>query len=125
MANTVVKTRQYPLNALCKLGIANIGAGNGFDIVLPPGTVLNFITADTLTAFDGTTNTLTVDDGTTTFIAAQDVKTAGRETVAVASKRYPNGGTIHVTMAQTGAATVGEADVQVDYVVEGRANEPG
>lgn len=124
MANTVVRERQWALNAgTVVMGIANIGAGLGFDIKIPPGGYVEDVYADTLTAFDGTTNTITVTDGTTVFVNAQDVKSVGRETAAVASKYYPSGGTISINMAQTGAATVGAVIVNIRYIVLGRANE--
>lgn len=122
MTTTVVE-RQYPLVAAVKLGIANIGAGNGFDIKIPAGAFVRNVQLFTSVAFDGTTNTATIGDGTTTFVSAQDVKSAGLETAAVANKYYPTGGVISVTMAQTGAATVGEAIAMVDYVVPGRWSE--
>ena len=124
MANKRIQHRQYPLKASTPvMGIANIGAGNGYEIAIPPNGYVTEVYADTLTAFDGTTNTITVGDGTTTFVNAQDTKTPGRETAAVTSKFYPNGGVITVSMAQTGAATTGSAIVVVEYVISGRVNE--
>lgn len=124
MANQKIRARQWPLKAVTPvLGIADIGDALGFDITIPPGAYVTEVYADTLTAFDGTTNTITVTDGTTVFVNAQDAKTTGRETAAVASKYYPSGGTISVNMAQTGAATVGAAIVVVEYIVLDRENE--
>ncbi len=124
MSNTVVKHRQYPLVAdVPIMTIANIGAGLGYDVVLPPGAYVREVYADTLVAFDGTTNTITISDGTTTFVNAQDVKSTGRETAAVPGKYYPNGGTISITMAQTGSATVGQVKPTIEYVILGRVNE--
>ena len=120
---TKVSARQKILVALVELGIANIGAGNGYDIKLPPKALLLGAGVFTDTAFDGTTNTATIGDGTTTFVNAQDVKTTGEETVAIDKKYYPNGGTVSVTMAQTGTATVGKALAWVSYVQVDRWDE--
>ncbi len=120
---TKVSARQKILVALVELGIANIGAGNGYEIKLPVGALLLDAGVFADTAFDGTTNTATISDGTTTFVNAQDVKTTGEETVAVDKKYYPNGGTISVTMAQTGTATVGKALAWVSYVQANRWDE--
>ena len=120
---TKVDARQKVLAAFVELLIGNIGAGNGYDIKLPAGALLLDVGVLTDTAFDGTTNTATIADGTTTFDNAQDEKTAGEETVAVDKKYYPNGGTISVTMAQTGTATVGRAFAWVTYIVKGRWDE--
>lgn len=115
--------RQYPLVAMADLSIANIGAGNEVTFDLPPNAMVLNVYLDTVTAFDGTTNTATIADGTTTFVSAEDVKTTGRETSDVSAKLYPTGGTITVSMAQTGAATAGRAIASVVYVILGRAHE--
>lgn len=120
---TKVDARQKVLAAFVELLIGNIGANNGYDIKLPAGALLLDVGVLTDTAFDGTTNTATIADGTTTFVNAQDVKTTGEETVAADKKYYPNGGTISVTMAQTGTATVGRAFAWVTYIVKGRWDE--
>lgn len=120
---TNVVERQYPLVAAVKLGIANIGAGNGYDIKVPAGAVVTRVQLLTATAFDGTTNTASIGDGTTVFVSAEDVKTAGLEVSDVTAKYYPTGGTISVTMTQTGTATVGEAIALVEYVIPGRWSE--
>ena len=120
-----VNERQYPLNAVADLGIAQIGAGNEVRINLPPGALLTGLLAQTVTAFNNTTtSTLTVSDGTTTFVNAVDVKTVGAETVANLSAFYPSGGTLTISMAQTGtAATAGRAFVVATYQILGRVNE--
>jgi hypothetical protein len=124
MANTKLTQRQKAVTVVTPLlTIANIGAGNGYDIPIPPDTYVSEIYLDTLTAFDGTTNTGTVSDGTTTFVNAQDLKSTGRETDAVPGKYYPNGGTISITLAQTGTATVGQAIGVVTMVGLHRADE--
>ena len=120
---TRVIDRQYPLVGLVDCGIANIGAGNGFDIALVPNALLLDIVVLTVTAFDGTTNTATVSDGTTTFANAVDVKSTGSETVSNTPKFYPSGGTLSVTLAQTGTATVGRVMVMARYVVLNRGGE--
>lgn len=120
---TRVIDRQYPLAAVVDCGIANIGAGNGYDIGIPVNAMLLDVVVLTTTAFDGTTNTATVGDGTTTFANAVDIKTTGAETVANAPKFYPTGGTISVTLAQTGTATVGRVLVMVRYIVLNRGGE--
>lgn len=121
---TPVVGRQYPLLAHTPLmGIANIGAGNGYSVAIPPGGYVTGIVVETLTAFDGTTNTITVGDGTTNFVNAQDVKTTGVETTVTVNKYYPTGGTITASMAQTGTATVGSVFAAVTYIVLNRANE--
>ena len=125
MANsTKSSARQYPLTAMVELTKANIGTGNGVDVPVPPGAFVT-VSAAVDTAFNSaTTTTLTVGDGTTTFIAAQSAKATGVVTVAVANAYYPNGGTISVTMAETGAAaTAGHAVASISYVVSGRHSE--
>ena len=117
--------RQYPLSAVADLGIAQIGAGNEVLINLPPNALLTGLAVQTVTAFNAaTTNTLTITDGTTTFVNGVDVKTAGAETVANLAAFYPSGGTLTISMAQTGAAaTAGRAFVVATYQVLGRVNE--
>lgn len=107
------------------VGPANMGAGNGFSAKLPRGATLLRVTALTATAFNSeTTATLTVSDGTTTFVNAVDIKSTGSETVANAPKHYPDGGTINVTAAQTGAgATAGLTVVVAEYVQLGQGSE--
>lgn len=117
--------RQYPLVALVEIGPANIGTGNGVTIAIPGGAIVTKVALLTATAFNSeTTTTGTISDGTTTFVNAQDLKTAGAETVAVATKYYPTPATITVSAAQTGAAaTAGLAFATVEYVIKGRWSE--
>ena len=123
---TKVQTRQYPLSAMAQLSIANIGAGKGVDIELPAGAFLKGLNMGVGTAFDsGTTTTVTISDGTVTFANAVTVKATGPVTVTNVGVFYPNGGTISVTLAETGAtATAGAAVVAAEYVVLNRQNEP-
>ena len=109
--------RQAVKYATVELGIANIGTGNGYTINLPRGAHLVSVKADISTAFNSaTTTTLSLSDGTTTFISAEDAKTAGPITVDVGSKYFPSGGTLTVSMAETGAtATAGKGAVSVGY----------
>lgn len=109
--------RQLLKSGSAVLGIANIGAGNEVTFGIRPGTHLLRVLVHTVTAFDGTTNTATVGDGTTVFANAVDVKTTGSETVANAPKYYPSGGTLTVSLAQTGTATVGEVVVVYEYLL--------
>lgn len=109
--------RQLVKSGSAVLGIANIGAGNEVTFGIRPGTHLLRVMVHTVTAFDGTTNTATVGDGTTVFANAVDVKTAGSETVANAPNYYPSGGTLTVSLAQTGTATVGEVVVVYEYIL--------
>lgn len=129
-----VNERQYALNAVADLGIAQIGAGNEVRINLPPNALLTGLGVQTVTAFNAATtntpnvadgtNTLTVADGTTTFVNAVDVKTVGAETVANLAAFYPSGGTLTISMAQTGiAATAGRAIAVATYQILGRVNE--
>jgi hypothetical protein len=122
---TKIVERQWPLTAVADCTIRNIGAANGYEFVLPPNAMVVDLTVDTVVAFNSaTTTTLTVADGATTFAAAVDVKTAGREAVTNIGKFYPSGGTIAVTLAETGAAaTAGRAVVRIGYVILGRSNE--
>lgn len=117
--------RQWALKGLAPLTPANIGAGNEVTFRVPPGALLLGINAFVATAFNsGTTATLTVGDGTTTFANAVDATAVGGKTVANVPKYYPTGGTLTVSMAQTGAdATAGLAFVVPDYVIQNRANE--
>ena len=123
MANKKLIDRQWPLAALAKVTHANIGAGNGFDIVVPAGALVTSILVQTVTLFNGTTATVTVGDGTTTFANAVDVATVGAETVTGAPKYYPTGGTISVSAAGTGTNTAGLVFVVVNYVILDRGNE--
>lgn len=121
MANKVINFRQWELRALVDCQIADVA--NTFTVILPPGALLESITADTVTAFNGTTSTISVGDGTTVFVNAQDTKTVGRETVANIGVFYPAGATLTVSQAQTGVGTAGRALVSIGYVILNRANE--
>ena len=101
MANKKMIDRQHAAVASTPLmGIANMGAGNGFDFSIRPGTLVLRVGFQTVLAFDSvTTATGTVTDGTTVFVNGVDAKTAGAETVANAPKYYPTGGTISVNLA--------------------------
>ena len=119
---TKIIDRQWPLAAMAEVGAANVGSGNGVNVVVPPGAVLLRVMVLTTTLFNGTTPTLTVGDGTTTFANAVDIATVGNETVGNAPKYYPTGGTISVTLAGT-AVTSGKAFVIAEYLIAGRGNE--
>lgn len=114
--------RQWPLATFANIGAGNIGAGNGQELVIPPGALLLRMSIVTAVAFDGTTPTLTVGDGTTVFANAVDIATAGNETVANVPKFYPTGGRIAITAAGVGVTT-GAAYVVAEYVVKDRGNE--
>ena len=110
--------RQEVLSAMVDLGVANIGAGNGYTAVIPRGALIISAGLYTVTAFNsGTTATGTITDGATALVSAQDVKSTGIETVAVAQKFYPDGGTITFSLAETGTtATAGRAIGYVSYI---------
>lgn len=110
--------RQEVLSAMVDLGTANIGTGKGYTAVIPRGALIISAGLYTVTAFDsGTTATGTITDGTTALVSAQDVKSTGIETVAVAQKFYPDGGTITFSLAETGTtATAGRAIGYVNYI---------
>lgn len=110
--------RQEAKFVMVDLGVANIGTGNGYTAKLPPGSQIVSVGLNTVTAFNsGTTATGTITDGTTALVSAQDVKTTGMETVAVAGKFYPAGATIQFNMDETGtAATAGRAIGYVSYI---------
>lgn len=122
---TKVDARQRLIYAMVELTKANIGASNGYEIKLPPGALLVDAGIFTETAFDSaTTTTGSIGDGTTTFVNAQDLKTTGEETVAVDKKFYPSGGTVSITVAETGTtATAGRAHAWVAYLKQGRWDE--
>jgi hypothetical protein len=122
---TAIKELQYPLVALADLSIANIGTGNGYTLSLPAGAVLVDIKAVITTAFNSaTTTTLSLSDGTTTFISAEDAKTAGAVAVDRVVKEYASGGTLTISMAETGAtASAGAGMVAISYVIVNRQNE--
>lgn len=124
MSQTQNPGRQEPLVALVNCTIANMGAGNEQLVQLPPGAHLLNIWADTVTPFNaGTTATITAGDGTTTFINAASVAAAARAAGTV-GKYYPSGGTITISLAETGtAATAGETLVSVEYLQLGRAQK--
>lgn len=122
---TRIIDRQHAFVASTPLmGIANIGAANGYEFAVRPGTLVLRVGLQTVTAFNSaTTTTATVGDGTTTFVSAVDIKTTGAETSANAPKYYPTGGTISVTLAETGAAaTAGAAIAFVEYIILGNGN---
>ena len=124
MANKSLIDRQWPLAALTALTPANVGAGLGYDVVLPPGALLLRVAVQTVTAFNGTTPTATVTDGTTVFANAVDLTSAGTETVANAPKFYPTGGKVSINAANAGGTTTaGLAYVVVEYVIKDRGNE--
>ncbi len=117
---TPINDRQHPKGATADLGIANIGTGNGVTIAIPVNALLVRMFAVTITAFNSSsTNTLTAGDGTTTFVNGVDIKTTGSETVSNTPKFYPTGGTITVSLADTGEmmATAGRVMVVVEYYV--------
>lgn len=125
MANKNVIDRQHAAVASTPLmGIAQLGAGNGFDFSVRPGTLVLRVGIQTVLAFDSaTTTTATITDGTTVFANGVDVKTAGAETIANAPKFYPTGGVISVNLAETGAAaTVGSAIAFFEYIILGNGN---
>lgn len=111
---TNVTGRQWKNSALVQIGIANIGAGNGFTIPVMPNEVIESLNIDITTAFNsGTTCTLTVSDGTNTYANGVDITSVGRKTVALMGTLFPSGGTLTVTLAQTGtAATAGAGMVE-------------
>lgn len=113
--------RQAPNYVVVDLGPEHMGAGNGFTAKLPPESLIVGAGIITATAFNSaTTATGTITDGTTAFVSAQDIKTTGIETVAVAQKFLPDGGTIQFNLEQTGAAaTAGRAIGYVAYVQPG------
>jgi hypothetical protein len=125
MSQTNSLGRQWSLKAMAATAIANIGSGNEVLIKLPVGALLTDLLAVVTTAFNsGATCTLTVSDGTTTFVSAVDVTSTGSKSVSNTPKYYPSGGTLTVSMAQTGtAATAGAAFVVPAYVVNNRTNE--
>lgn len=118
MATTNQYERQPAKYAMVDLGIEHIGAGNGYTADIPPGSLIVAAGVITVTAFNSaTTTTATITDGTTALVSAVDVKTTGIETVAVAQKFYPTGGTVQFNLAETGtAATAGRAIGYVGYI---------
>lgn len=110
--------RQHSRHIVVDLGPGNMGTGNGVTAKLPQGTLLKSVTALGVTAFNSeTTATLTVGDGTTTYVNAQSIATTGSKTVANVPKFYPTGGTLTISLAQTGnAATAGRAIVEIEYL---------
>lgn len=124
MANKKLIDRQWPLQALAFLTPSNVGSGLGFDVVVPPGSLVLRIGVQTITLFNGTTPTATVTDGTTVFANAVDIATVGAETVSNTPKYYPTGGTISINAANAGGSTTaGLAAVFVEYVTRDRGNE--
>jgi len=122
--STKLSGRQEAKYAMAELTIANIGTGNGYTIHIPRGAIVVDVGLYTDTAFNSaTTTTGTIaDDSSTTYVNAQDVKSTGIETVAVTSKFYPTGGTITVSLAETGAtATAGHAVAYVGYIQLGNS----
>lgn len=110
--------RQAAKYVMVELTISNLGTGNGYTAKLPLGALVVGCGIVTETAFNsGTTATATITDGTTALVSAVDIKTTGIETVSVAQKYYPAGGTIQFNAAETGtAATAGRAVAYVAYI---------
>lgn len=110
--------RQSAKYAVVDLGVDNIGTGNGYTAKVPQGALVVSAGLYTVTAFDGTgTVTGTITDGTTALVSAQDVKTTGIETVAVAQKFYATGGTITFSLADANSDSgAGRAIGYVAYV---------
>lgn len=126
MATTPQYERQYPLIGYADLGIANIGTGNGITMTIPVNALVLSVQSVQVTAFNSaTTTTLTAGDGTTTFLSAVDAKAAANVLYSsTVGKFYPSGGTLTVSMAETGAAaTAGRAIAFMEYLVIGRSNE--
>lgn len=119
MATTNVIDRTFSYVATTDLTIADIGASNTTTIKLPPGAVLLRATLLTVTAFNSaTTTTATVSDGTTTFVSGVDIKTTGSEVVSNVPAFYVSGGTLTITLAETGAtATAGRAVFVCEYAI--------
>lgn len=124
--------RQPLLTVTAPFGIENIGAGNEIEAKLPQGAVITGVMLLVTTAFDtdGTTPvcTATVGDGATTFVNAQSVLTAGKKTVAVSEKHYPQGGTVQLSLAQSAAsdlepATAGAGVLVIQYVQIGAGGD--
>jgi len=122
---TKIIDRQHAFVGLTPLlGIANIGASNGVEFKIRPGTLLLNVFSQTNVGFDALGVTLTVTDSAIIFIAAEDVTVPGTGTVANVPKYYPTGGLISVSVEQSGAgtATVGELLVGFEYVIVGNGN---
>lgn len=114
--------RQNRQSAVVVLGVANIGAGNEVTVDIPAGGLLQAVNSLTTTAFDSTTITLTATDGTTSFITAADVKATGADAGTGVPKYFPAGGTVTISLAQTGTGTVGQAIVELSYLQVGKAD---
>lgn len=122
--------RQSKQEIVVVLTPATVGSDNAVTAKLPMGALITNVELHTVEAFDtsgaDSTITGTITDGTTTFVNAQDLKSTGKETVAVAFKHLPQGGTLTFSIAE--AATVpanlvpaknGKAIAVVSYVIEG------
>jgi hypothetical protein len=120
---TNVYSRQSAKIIMVELKPANIGTA-GYTAVIPRGSLITSVSLLTVTAFDGTgTVTGTITDGTTAFVSAQDVKTTGIETVAVAQKYLADGGTIQFSLADANSnSAAGLAIAQVSYIQLGTEN---
>ena len=115
--------RQPAKYVMVDLGPSNIGSA-GYTAVIPRGALVVAAGLITVTAFDGTgTVTGTITDGTTAFVSAQDVKTTGIETVAVAQKFYADGGTMQFNLADANSnSAAGRAIGYVAYIQLGVEN---
>lgn len=106
------------------MGVANIGAGNGVSVAVPIGALVLSVGFQASVAFNGTTATVSAGDGTTTFISAENIKVTTAVAVDVASKYFPNGGTITFTAASGSSdTTAGSGYGWVTYIGEHRQNE--
>lgn len=117
--------RQGVAAALVDLGIEAIGTDNEAIIKLPQGTLLLGAQVVTVTAFNSaTTTTLTISDGTDSLVDAASIKTAGVTDATITTPFYPQGATLTVSLAETGAtATAGRALVLIQYVQIGVGTE--
>ncbi len=119
--------RQYVLSALVKLGIGNMaadataGAADAQRIVFPVGTLVLRASGHTVQAFDGSA-AVTVKDADTTYSNGVDYKAVGAKTLTGFPKYFPAVSAMDVFVVGDSDAT-GKAFVNLEYVIEDRANE--
>ena len=117
--------RQWTLEAVTDINLAEDATDLTFTVMLPPNAVLVGGQAIVSTAFNGTTPKLTAVDNSASPISifgnVDATAVAVTPIAAGAGTLYPAGAT--VTVGVSGSPTAGRAIVRLSYLILGRANE--
>lgn len=102
-------------------------AATVFEVInLPPGSVVVGGALVRETAFDAATYTVSIGDSgsATRYLGATDVKATGITALVPTGFRNVDGLNIRMSVTAADVCTTGKAKLRVDYIVEGRVNEP-